>query len=133
MHDRIDPMRGKNCIERCGVADVPFEKLTPANELVMAEYQIIKYNAFMARHGQRLGTMAADVAGTARDQNSCHDSAIGATLASFPNHFARNRRKSSRIKLPQQPPYRHIIRARIPDANHYLERSPKAHMTKMGK
>jgi len=40
MHHGIDLMRSKNCSERCGIADIPFNQLPPANELAMTEQQV---------------------------------------------------------------------------------------------
>ena len=40
--------------------------------LAMAEQQAVEHNAFMPRHSERLGAMAADIAGASGDQDTCH-------------------------------------------------------------
>ena len=40
--------------------------------LAMAEQQAVEHDAFMPRHSQRLGAMAADIAGASGDQDTCH-------------------------------------------------------------
>ena len=73
MHDRVDPLRSEHRIERGGIADVSLDQLSPANMLTMAEQQAVEHYAFMPRHSERLGAMAADIAGASGDQDTCHD------------------------------------------------------------
>lgn len=73
MHDRIDPLRREHRIERGRIADVALDQLSPANVPAMPEQQAVEHDAFMPRRRERLGAMAADIAGASGNQDTCHD------------------------------------------------------------
>ena len=39
---------------------------------IKRQQQAVEHNAFMPRHSERLGAMAADIAGASGDQDTCH-------------------------------------------------------------
>ena len=72
MHHRLDAVGAEQKIERRRIPNVAFDQWPPADELTVAEGEIVEYDHFVAGCRKCLGAMAADVAGAAGDENGCH-------------------------------------------------------------
>jgi hypothetical protein len=67
MHDPIKAIRCKYRIERGGITDVALYQFSPASKFTMAKQKAVENDAIVPQFGERLGTMAADIAGPAGD------------------------------------------------------------------
>ena len=69
MDDRVDGVLLEGCPDSFSVAEIRFDEGTEPHGFAMAAGQVVEHHDGMASLGQKLGTMAADVPGTAGNEN----------------------------------------------------------------
>ena len=69
MDDSVDGMLLEGCLDSIFVAEIRFDQRTELHCFAMAASKVVEHYDVMAGLGQKLGTMAADVPGTAGNEN----------------------------------------------------------------
>jgi hypothetical protein len=86
MDDGAGAMLLEGRIERRGFENVAFDERAPAHEIGVPSGEIVERDWEPTRCGERLTGVAADEAGTARDENGFHRSIVFSASAKRNNH-----------------------------------------------
>ena len=69
MHHRIEAAACERALERGRIEQVGFDQLAPLHRLAMAGGEVVEDGDAVAAQGEPAGHVAADVAGSAADEN----------------------------------------------------------------